>query len=158
MEVDTNKNSECKFSDENLTHPQHRASLLEMFFPADRAYKCYLGNTDSVLYIEWTSRKNPLCLFEVARDIGQRIESKNADVSVALSKNSLYEYPVFVVLYKVSRSEIPNYEVEVKDIESFKVMQVAPKKELIGEKTPQEFADFVWKVREFYKRKFYLLD
>ena len=158
MEVDTNKNSECKFSDEKLTHPQHRAPSLERFFPADRAYKCYLSDIDSVLYIEWTSGKKPLCLFEVARDVGQPIESKNADVLVALSKNSLHEYPVFVVLYKVAQKDIPNYEITVKDIESFKIMQVAPKRELIGIKTPQEFADFVWKMREFYRRKFYLLD
>ncbi len=136
----------------------HRSPSLARFLPTHQAQKCYLSDIDSVLYIEWTSGKKPLCLFEVARDVGQPIESKNADVLVALSKNSLHEYPVFVVLYKIAHKEIPNYEVDVKDIESFKVMQVAPKKELIGEKTPQEFADFIWKVRAFYKRKFYLLD
>ena len=136
----------------------HRSPSLARFLPTNQAQKCYLSDIDSVLYIEWTSGKKPLCLFEVARDVGQPIESKNADVLVALSKNSLHEYPVFVVLYKVAHSEIPNYTIGVKDIASFKVMQVAPKKELIGEKTPQEFANFIWKVRAFYKRKFYLLD
>lgn len=134
----------------------HRFSSLERFLPADKAQKCYLSDIDSVLYVEWTSGKKPLCLFEVARDVGQPIESKNADVLVALSKNSLHEYPVFVVLYKVAQRDIPNYEITVKDIESFKIMQVAPKKELIGEKTPQEFANFIWKIREFCRRKFYL--
>lgn len=136
----------------------HRSSSLSRFLPVDKARRCYLSDIDSVLYVEWTSGKKPLCLFEVARDVGQPIESKNADVLVALSKNSLHEYPVFVVLYKVAQKDIPNYEITVKDIESFKIMQVAPKKELIGIKTPQEFAAFVWKIREFYKRKFYLLN
>ena len=143
------------------TRPQefshwHRTSSLSRFLPAEKAQRCYLTDIDSVFYIEWTSGKKPLCLFEVAKDVGQPIESKNADVLVALSESSMHEYPVFVVLYKVAQKDIPNYETTVKDIESFKIRQVAPKKVDIGEKTPQEFADFIWKIREFYRRKFYL--
>jgi len=133
----------------------HRPFSLSRFLKQEDADKCYMSDLDSVLYLEWCGDHKPLCFFEVARDIGQDIKGKNSKALENLSRNSLNKYPVFVVLYKVMDSDIPNSEVSVQDIENFKVRQVAPVICDIGIKTPQEFAELVWQVREHYRKKFY---
>jgi len=104
----------------------HRPPSLSRFLEPGKAKKCYLSDLDSILYVEWYKDHKPLCLFEVAKDIGQSIESKNAKLLMNLSKNTLNAFPVFVVLYELADSEIPNMGICVKDIESFNIRQVAP--------------------------------
>lgn len=86
----------------------------------------------------------PLMMLEVAQDVGQDYKC----AKVVAKAGRLQGTPVYVVLYRKAERPSP-FDVEVADIEVFRVKQLVPTPwdhwQLM---TPQEFREFLWHERE----------
>lgn len=102
----------------------HRAKSIGRFLGLKQASSLTMADLDSVLFAEYDyPNKLPLCLVEVARDIGQE---KPAGVTQNLAR--LAGIPAYVALYSHSGDPNPS-NTNWPDIEQFRVKRLWPKPE-----------------------------
>lgn len=128
----------------------HRAGSISRFLPAQAARNLTMADLDSVLFAEYEYPiKLPLCLVEVAQDIGQR---KPAGVIRKLAE--LANIPAFVALYTLSERANPSNK-NWPDIASFRVKRLWPSPEAGWRTlTPQQWAEALLKIRGWQLRRF----
>jgi hypothetical protein len=128
----------------------HRVKSIARFLGPRQAGSLTMADLDSVLFAEYNyPDKLPLCLIEVARDIGQE---KPTGVIHNLAK--LSNLPAYVVLY--SHSEYPNpSNTNWPDIEQFRIKRVWPKPEESWRTLrPEEWARALVQIRGWQLRRF----
>jgi hypothetical protein len=128
----------------------HRVKSIARFLEPHQANALTMADLDSVLFAEYDyPNKLPLCLVEVAQDIGQE---KLAGVIQNLAK--MADIPAFVALYTHAVERNPANE-NWPDIEQFRVQRVWPHPEASWRTlTPQEWANALIKIRNWQLRRF----
>jgi len=128
----------------------HRVKSIRRFLTTQQAGALTMADLDSVLFAEYNyPDKLPLCLIEVAQDIGQ---DKPAGVIRNLAK--LADIPAFVALY--THAEYPNpSNTNWPDIDHFRIKRIWPHPE-DGWRTltPDEWANALLKIRGWQLRRF----
>jgi hypothetical protein len=132
----------------------HRVKSIARFLSAQQAATLTMADLDSVLFAEYNyPDKLPLCLVEVARDIGQE---KPAGVIQNLAK--LAGIPAYVALYSHAGSPNPA-NVNWPDIDHFRVKRIWPHPEeswrTLG---PDEWAKALVQIRRWQLRRFQVQD
>ena len=128
----------------------HRSASISRFLPAEVSRTLTMVDLDSVLFAEYHRPiKLPLCLVEVAQDIGQE---KPAGVIRKLAE--LADIPAFVALYTPSSTRNPG-SVEWPDIKCFRIKRLWPHPE-VGWRTltPQQWADALVQIRGWQLKRF----
>ena len=128
----------------------HRTASISRFLPAQAARLLTMADLDSVLFAEYEYPiKLPLCLVEVAQDIGQQ---KPAGVIRKLAE--LANIPAFVALYTLSNRRNPSNK-NWPDIASFRVRRLWPSPERGWRTlTPQQWAEALVRIRGWQLRRF----
>ena len=128
----------------------HRPPSISRFIPPEAARSLTMADLDSVLFAEshWPI-KLPLCLVEVAQDIGQE---KPAGVIRKLAE--LAGIPAYVALY--TQAAVANTgNVNWPDIERFRIKRLWPCPEAgWRDLTPQQWADALVQIRGWQLRRF----
>jgi hypothetical protein len=124
----------------------HRRNSTRRFIGIEGAQLLAMIDLDASLYVEYDDgTKEPIALIETAIDRGQKY--KCALVTANLAKRA--NLPCFVVLYMLSKEENPA-DVNWKDIDSFRVKRLWPKKENQWRvMTPKQWAENLLKMREW---------
>lgn len=128
----------------------HRVKSIARFLSAQQAGALTMADLDSVLFAEYDyPNKLPLCLIEVAQDIGQE---KSTGVIQNLAK--LADIPAYVALY--THAEYPNpSNTNWPDIDRFRIKRIWPKPEEAWRTlTPVEWAHALVQIRGWQLRKF----
>jgi hypothetical protein len=128
----------------------HRVRSIGRFLTTQQADTLTMADMDSVLFAEYNyPDKLPLCLIEVAQDIGQ---DKPAGVIRNLAK--LAGIPAFVALY--THAEHPNpSNTNWPDIHHFRIKRVWPHPEEGWRSlTPDEWANALLRIRGWQLRRF----
>ena len=128
----------------------HRTGSIARFLPERRAKSLTMLDLDSVLFAEYEHPCNlPLCLVEVAQDVGQ---DKPAAVMQKLAE--LAGLPAYVALYRTSLSANPANP-QWPDIDQFRVRRLWPQPEASWRVlTPQQWADALVRIRGWQLKKF----
>ena len=128
----------------------HRTASIGRFLPAEAARTLTMADLDSVLFAEYHwPIKLPLCLVEVAQDIGQE---KPAGVIRKLAE--LAGIPAYVALYTQSAAANPS-NVNWPDIERFRIKRLWPCPEAgWRDLTPQQWADALVQIRGWQLKRF----
>lgn len=128
----------------------HRAHSIGRFIGAKQAGALTMADLDSVLFAEYEyGSKLPLCLVEVAVDIGQ---AKPAGVIQNLAR--LAGIPAYVALYTHARDPNPA-NANWPDIEQFRVRRVWPRPEKQWRiLTPDEWAKALVQIRGWQLGRF----
>jgi hypothetical protein len=105
---------------------------------------------DMALYLEYDDRtREPLCLVEAARDVGQA--RKAHSVTQRLAERA--GVPAFCVLYRFCRHGNPA-DARVPDIQSFRIKRIHPQPERDWRTlTPLEWANALLRIREWQARR-----
>lgn len=128
----------------------HRVKSIVRFLGQGQAAALTMADLDSVLFTEYNyPDKNPLCLVEVAMDVGQE---KPTGVIRNLAR--LADLPAFVVLYTHANRPNPA-NANWPDISAFRVQRVWPRPEN-GWRTlsPDEWANALVQIREWQLKRF----
>ena len=128
----------------------HRSKSISRFLKRRQAAAMTMADLDSVLFAEYDyPNKLPLCLIEVAFDIGQE---KPAGVILNLAR--LANIPAYVALY--THADHPNpSNTNWPDIERFRVKRLWPlPEESWRVLTPEEWAHALLKIRGWQLRRF----
>lgn len=128
----------------------HRVKSIGRFLAPRQANTLTMADLDSVLFAEYEyGNKLPLCLIEVARDIGQ---DKPAGVIRNLAQ--LAGIPAYVALY--THSDLPNpSNSNWPDIDRFRVKRLWPHPEDAWRTlTPDEWAKALVQIRGWQLRRF----
>lgn len=128
----------------------HRVKSIARFLGARQAGALTMADLDSVLFTEYDyGNKLPLCLIEVAVDIGQE---KPTGVIRNLAR--LAGIPAYVALY--THSEYPNpSNTNWPDIDHFRVKRIWPKPEESWRTlSPDEWAKALVQIRCWQLRRF----
>ena len=128
----------------------HRVGSIKRYIGPEQACALTMADVDSVLFTEYNyPDKLPLCLVEVARDIGQE---KATGVIGSLAR--MANIPAYVALY--SHSDYPNPANENwPDIERFRVKRVWPHPEESWRTLrPEQWASALVQIREWQLRRF----
>lgn len=128
----------------------HRVKSIARFLSPRQADALTMADLDSVLFAEYNyPDKLPLCLVEVARDIGQE---KPAGVIQNLAR--LAGIPAYVVLY--THAEHPNpSNANWPDIDHFRIRRLWPRPEESWRSlTPDEWAKALVQIRGWQLRRF----
>ncbi len=128
----------------------HRVRSIARFLGDRDARSLTMADLDSVLFAESDyPTKWPLCLVEVARDIGQE---KPAGVIRKLAE--LADVPAYVALYTPATTPNPANP-SWPDIERFRVQRLWPKPEAAWRTlTPGEWASALVRIRGWQLRRF----
>lgn len=128
----------------------HRARSIGRFLDSRQARALTMADLDSVLFAEYDHpEKLPLCLVEVARDIGQE---KPAGVIRKLAE--LADLPAFVALYTPANDPSPANP-DWPDIESFRIRRLWPHPEKAWRSvTPEEWAKALLRIRGWQLKRF----
>lgn len=128
----------------------HRVKSIARFLDPRQANALTMADLDSVLFAEYNyPDKLPLCLVEVARDIGQ---DKPAGVIRKLAQ--LADVPGYVVLYTPANEPNPASP-DWPDIESFRVQRVHPHPETSWRTLkPAQWAQALVQIRGWQLRRF----
>jgi hypothetical protein len=127
-----------------------RLKSIARYLTAKEAGALTMADLDSVLFAEYHyPNKLPLCLIEVAMDIGQE---KPAGVILNLAR--LADIPAFVALY--THAEHPNpSNANSPDIARFRIKRLWPHPEESWRTlTPDEWAKALLKIRGWQLRRF----
>jgi hypothetical protein len=132
----------------------HRVKSIARFLTDQQAGELTMADLDSVLFAEYNyPNKLPLCLVEVAMDIGQE---KPAGVIKNLAK--MANIPAFVALYTHADKPNPSNE-NWADIDHFRIKRIWPHPEASWRTlTPQEWANALVKIRGWQLRRFQVQD
>ena len=128
----------------------HRSKSISRFLSSPQANSLTMADLDSVLFTEYHyPNKIPLCLVEVAMDIGQ---DKPAGVIRNLAR--MADIPAFVALY--SHSDDPNpANPNWQDIREFRVQRVWPHPETRWRTlSPNQWAKALVQIRGWQLRRF----
>jgi hypothetical protein len=128
----------------------HRVKSIARFLEPRQAHALTMADLDSVLFAEYDyPNKLPLCLVEVAQDIGQE---KPAGVIQNLAK--LADIPAFVALY--THAEHPNpSNANWPDIARFRIKRIWPHPEDSWRTLkPDEWAKALVQIRGWQLRRF----
>lgn len=128
----------------------HRARSIARYLGFGRAAQLSMLDLDSVLFTEYDALgKTPLCLIEVAMDIGQ---DKPAGVIRRLA--AMAGIPAYVALYTPAPHMNPT-NVNWKDIERFRIQRIWPHPEKgWRDLSPGEWADALVRIRGWQMRRF----
>lgn len=128
----------------------HRARSIARFLGLRNAERLTMVDLYSVLFAEYKHpEKLPLCLVEVARDIGQE---KPAGVIQKLAE--LAGIPAYVALYTPAESPNPSNP-NWPDIEGFRVKRLWPHPEAAWRSlTPEQWANALLRIRGWQLRRF----
>lgn len=128
----------------------HRVKSIARFIDVRQANALTMADLDSVLFAEYNyPDKLPLCLVEVARDIGQ---DKPAGVIRKLAQFA--DVPGYVVLYTPANEPNPASP-DWPDIESFRVQRVHPHPEATWRTLrPEQWAQALVQIRGWQLRRF----
>lgn len=128
----------------------HRVKSIARFLEPRQAASLTMADLDSVVFTEYNyPDKVPLCLVEVALDIGQE---KPTGVIQNLAR--LADLPAFVVLYTPASRPNP-FNLNWSDIDSFRVRRVWPKPEAAWRQlSPAEWAQGLVRIRDWQLRRF----
>ena len=128
----------------------HRSRSIARFLKRRQADALTMADLDSVLFAEYDyPNKLPLCLVEVAQDIGQE---KPAGVILNLAR--LANIPAYVALY--THAEHPNpSNTNWPDIDRFRIKRLWPKPEPGWRNlSPEEWAKALVQIRGWQLRRF----
>lgn len=127
----------------------HRHHSIRRYVGIEAAQTLSMCDLDMALYCEYDdSSREPLCLVETARDIGQ--VHKPCSVTQSLARRA--RLPAYVVLYRCALEPNPA-DVEAADIESFRVKRIWPAPESEWRSLdPQEWADALVRIRTWQAR------
>ncbi|MBN9426153.1 MAG: hypothetical protein J0H09_06570 [Burkholderiales bacterium] len=128
----------------------HRMASIARFLRPREAASLTMADLDSVLFAEYDhGAKLPLCLVEVARDIGQE---KPAGVIRKLAE--LADIPAYVALYELSDQPNPG-DRNWPDIAAFRVRRLWPQPEAHWRHlTPEQWAAALVRIRGWQLRRF----
>jgi len=123
----------------------HRRLSTGRFVGSENAQLLAMIDLDVTLYVEYEDgNKKPICLIEVAMDIGQTY--KTATVTKNLAE--MAGIPAYVVLYKLSEKNNPAND-KYKDIDGFRTQRLNPNPEGFWTKlTPNEYAHNLLSMRK----------
>lgn len=128
----------------------HRRRSISRYVGIEAAQTLSMVDLDMCLYVEYDDlSREPLCLVETARDVGQR--EKSCSVTVRLARRA--KLPAYLVLYRCALEPNPA-DVEAPDIEGFRVKRVWPSPESEWRKLgPDEWATALVRIRTWQARK-----
>jgi len=127
----------------------HRVGSIQRFIKPEQAYTLTMADLDSVMFAEYNhASKIPLCLVEVAVDVGQE---KPTGLIASLAQRA--DIPAYVALY--SHSSLPNpADTNWPDIAGFRVKRVWPIPERVWRSlSPEEWASALVQIRSWQLRK-----
>lgn len=128
----------------------HRRLSTGRFVGLENAQLLAMIDIDAVPWLEIDDKtKEPLALFETARDVGQAWKASTATARLA----DKAQIPCYVVLY--TPSEDPNpADKQWPDIRSFRVRRILPRPETEWiTYTPREWAQNLLRLRDWQARK-----
>ena len=132
----------------------HRSRSINRFLTKQQAGSMTMADLDSVLFTEYDyPNKLPLCLVEVARDIGQE---KSTGVIHGLAR--MARIPAYVALY--THSDYPNpSNTNWPDIDRFRIKRVWPHPEPSWRTlSPDQWAKALVQIRGWQLRRFEVQD
>lgn len=124
----------------------HRVRSVSRFVGLEAAQGLKMVDQDVTLYLELESdTREPLCLVEVAIDVGQGEKPASSMARLAARAN----LPAFVVLYKIARSPNPADGRQF-DIESFRIKRIWPAPENTWRVlSPEQWAKALLQIRSW---------
>ena len=128
----------------------HRVASIQRFIKPEHAYTLTMADLDSVMFAEYNhASKMPLCLVEVAVDVGQE---KSAGLIAALARQA--DIPAYVALY--SHASDPNpADSNWPDIAGFRVRRIWPTPERTWRSlSPEEWACALVQIRGWQLRRY----
>lgn len=128
----------------------HRVGSIQRFIRPEHAYSLTMADLDSVMFTEYNhASKMPLCLVEVAVDVGQE---KLTGLIASLARQA--DIPAYVALYSHSRSANPA-DANWPDIAGFRVKRVWPCPERTWRNlSPEEWACALVQIRSWQLRRY----
>jgi len=141
---------EEKYGSRDLTFGiWRRVRSLARFVGLERASQASAIDIDATVFLDIDGDKQPLALFELARDVGQH--HKTTTAIAALAKRS--GLPAYCVLYKPASVPNPS-DPRVPDIASFRVKRIHPKPEAEWRTLPPAaFAEGLLDIRAWSARR-----
>jgi hypothetical protein len=128
----------------------HRRRSISRYVGIEAAQTLSMIDLDMCMYVEYDDlSREPLCLVETARDVGQR--EKSSSVTVRLAKRA--HLPAYLVLYQCALQPNPA-DVDAPDIEGFRVKRVWPTPESEWRQLdPAAWADALVRIRSWQAKK-----
>ncbi len=128
----------------------HRRRSISRYVGIEAAQTLSMVDLDMCMYVEFDDRsREPLCLVETARDVGQ--QEKSCSVTVRLARRA--KLPAYLVLYRCALEPNPA-DIEAADIEGFRVKRIWPSPESEWrELGPGEWASALVRIRTWQARK-----
>lgn len=128
----------------------HRRRSISRYVGIEAAQTLSMVDLGMRMYVEYDDlSREPLCLVETARDVGQR--EKPCSVTVRLARRA--KLPAYLVLYRCALEPNPA-DVEAPDIEGFRVKRVWPSPESEWrELGPDAWACALVRIRTWQARK-----
>jgi hypothetical protein len=128
----------------------HRFASIQRYLAPEQACSMTMADLDSVMFTEYNhASKLPLCLVEVAIDVGQ---DKPTGVISALAQQA--DIPAYVALYSHA-SEYNPADTNWPDIAGFRIKRVWPRPERRWRHlTPNEWAAALVQIRSWQLRKY----
>lgn len=128
----------------------HRRRSISRYVGIEAAQTLSMIDLDMCMYVEFDDlSREPLCLVETARDVGQR--EKSCSVTVRLAQRA--KLPAYLVLYQCALEPNPA-DVDAPDIEGFRVKRVWPTPESEWRQLdPAEWAEALVRIRTWQARK-----
>lgn len=143
--------SEEKYGTRDLTFSiWARLRSLARYVGVECAQTASMVDVDSVLWISTdTESKAPLCLLEVARDVGQPYKPTTAITALARRAS----VPAYLAFYTVAPYRNP-CDARAADITQFRIRRLHPRPEF-GYRTlqPAEFAEAILQIRAWSARR-----
>lgn len=128
----------------------HRVASIQRFMKPEHAYSLTMADLDSVMFAEYNhASKLPLCLVEVAVDVGQE---KPTGILSCLAQRA--DIPAYVALYSHAAATNPA-DSNWPDIASFRIKRVWPAPERRWRHiSPNEWASALVQIRSWQLRKY----
>ncbi len=128
----------------------HRRRSISRYVGIEAAQTMSMVDLDMALYVEYDDlSRDPLCLVETARDVGQR--EKSCSVTVRLAKRA--QLPAYLVLYQCALEPNPA-DVDAPDLEGFRVKRVWPAPESEWRSlSPSAWAEALVRIRSWQTKK-----
>lgn len=128
----------------------HRRRSISRYVGIEAAQTLSMVDLDMVLFVEFDhSSREPLCLVETARDVGQT--EKPCSVTVRLARRA--KLPAYLVLYRCALEPNPA-DVDAPDIEGFRVKRIWPAPESEWrEMGPDAWASALVRIRSWQANK-----
>lgn len=126
------------YGERDLTYSEwHRIGSIKRFVGVEHARSLAMIDIDMVFYVEYEdSTKEPICLIEVAQDVGQ--PNKPSTITRRLAeKANIYAYTVLYTRSKTAKNPVAK---QWPDVEKLRVKEIYPRKTSWKELSPAEWA------------------